>query len=425
MSFDTLYYHRDNCRLCRSTDVEVAIPLAPIPIKTPNLGKGGKADIADDLSQVMVPLDLYRCKSCGHIQILDVVNPELQYKDFRYRTSVSLGLPQHFREMAEGILATYDIAPDAFVLEVGSNDGTLLKAFQERGRRVLGVDPAVDLAKAASEAGIPTLAEFFRGGLGRRIVSEHGPADLVVSNNTFANLDDLDDIIDGVKAVLAPGGVFVVETGYGVDVIEKVLIDTVYHEHLSYFLVGSLDLWFSSHGMKVIDAQRISTKGGSLRVIVQWADGPRARRESVEDMIAEETRLGVDKADLYRRFSETLTTAKRDLAALVADCKKTGGTIAAYGASVGTVTLLHQLGLARDLAYICDDNPLADAIEGPDHKIPIVESQRLYGDPPRMVVILAVRYADPIIAKHGAYLENGGTFVVPLPHVHIVNGDRP
>jgi len=220
--------------------------------------------------------------------LIHVVNPAVQYRNFRYVTAISRGLPAHFRTMAKEICSQGDVAPGSFVIEIGSNDGTLLGAFKERGMRVLGVDPAERTAWVATEAGIETLAEFFDGTLGRRIAEERGKADVVIANNTFANLDDLDDIVAGVRALMAPGGVFVFETQYGRDVIDNLLVDTIYHEHLSYFMISPLRDFFARTGLELVDVRRIWTKGGSIRGIVQHAGGSRRVTEAVAAMRAAE-----------------------------------------------------------------------------------------------------------------------------------------
>lgn len=416
-----LYKHRDNCRLCHSKDVGIVVPLQPLPLKTPNMGTGAGLADREILRNTMVPMDLYRCGTCGMLQLLDIIEPKLQYNDFRYKTSISLGLAAHFSKMAEELCRAYSLPPHSFIFEIGSNDGTLLEAFRILGHRVLGIDPAHDTAREATAKGIPTIADFFNAHMGKKIRKEHGQADLIISNNTFANIDDLDDIIDGVKEMLMPSGVFVIETSYGGDVISKMLIDTVYHEHLSYFLVAPLDLWFKQHGLELVDAQHIKTKGGSLRLCIQLNGGPHTRSPSVDKMIALENQRGLDQTEVYRDLSDALIKARSELAELVAKMKQKGQGVAAYGASVGTVTLLHQLGISTDIDFIVDDNPLAERIEGPDYNIPIYSPDHLYTAKPALVIILAVRYSEPIMDKHQAYLKQNGIFAIPLPSLSIVS----
>lgn len=410
---------RATCRMCDSPQNECVVPLGEVPIVTPNVdAKNAAAQFAGVQGQT-VPLGLYVCRSCGHLQLLDVVNPDVQYNNFNYVTSISLGLPEHFRKLAAELIDAAGTQPGALVLEVGSNDGTLLAAFKERGMKVLGVDPAQKIAAAATARGIPTLATFYTEKLARELREKHGAADIVIANNTFANLDDLTDFAAAVRASLSPSGVFVFETQYGVDVVEKTLIDTVYHEHLSYFMAAPLERYFARHGLELVDLQRIWTKGGSIRGTAQLKGGPRKRAAVVDALIAEEKRAGYGGMEPYRKLAANIEAVKKDVARHVAAVKKRGGKIAGYGASVGTVTLLRQFQLGPVLDFIADDKPLCEQIAGPDYRIPVLQSDAIYERKPDAIVILAYRYAEPIVGKHQRFLAQGGEFVIPLPTVSV------
>jgi SAM-dependent methyltransferase len=406
---------RRTCRLCGSSAVQVAVPLQPIAVATPNVNLDIVTPRYAGVAQVAVPLDLYLCQKCGHLQILDVIDPELQYTHFKYTTSISLGLPEHFRKLADDLISLTATERGSLVVEIGSNDGTLLRAFKERGLNVLGIDPAKETAHSATADGIPTLANFFSRKLAEEIAQKHGLAAIVVANNTFANIDDLADAADGIERLLAPDGVFVFETSYGADVVEKFLLDTVYHEHLSYFMVRSLVDFFRNHGMELYDTQHIWTKGGSLRGFVKLAKDTRSIAPSVAAMSERERRLGFDSMTPYRKFADHIDGIRKELGDIVAEHRRRGLKIAGYGASVGTVTLVQQFGLGSVLDFIVDDNPLAEAIIGPDYLIPVLPSSALEERKPAVVVILAWRYAEPIKQKNMRYVENGGRFLVPLP----------
>jgi SAM-dependent methyltransferase len=328
-------------------------------------------------------------------------------------------LPEHFRTFVDEVIAAVNPKPNAFVVEVGSNDGTILRAFKERGLEVLGVDPAQKIAARATENGIKTLATFFTEELATQIRGEYGTADVIVANNTFANIDDLGDFARAIRKLLAPSGVFVFETSYGADVVRKTLIDTVYHEHLSYFMVAPLDRYFARHGMELIDVQHIWTKGGSIRGIAQLADAERPKAPSVDAAIAEERRQGLDGIAPYEKLKAELGGLQDQLAKLVAERRKAGKRIAGYGASVGTVTLINQFKLGAALDFIADDNPLCEHLSGADYRIPVLRPEKIYERKPDSIILLAWRYADPIIAKHQRYIENGGEFITPLPGVTI------
>jgi SAM-dependent methyltransferase len=409
------FHHRSSCRLCHSKDVEIVVPLAPIPIATPNVDlEAAKAKHAE-VGGVAVPLDLYLCRACGHLQLLDVVDPEVQYRNFLYTTSISLGLPEHFQQLARDVLAR--IGTEGLVLEIGSNDGTLLRAFKEQGCRVLGIDPAQKIAERATAAGLPTLPLFFNAATAADIRGTHGTARAVICNNTFANLDDLDDVIAGIRAILAEDGIFVFETSYGADVVTNTLIDTVYHEHLSYFMVRPLERFFTAHGLDLFDVQRMWTKGGSLRGFVQHRGGARPRSAAVAAMIAEEQALGLDRDAPFRRFRDKLSNIRQTLAGYGEAARKSGRPFVGYGASVGSVTLIQQFGLAASMSFLVDDKPLGPELHLPGCALRIELPTALYEHKPEHVVILAWRYAGPIIAKHQKFLESGGKFVIPLPEI--------
>jgi SAM-dependent methyltransferase len=413
------FYKRQSCRLCDSTDLDCVLPLREIPIVTPNVDVGNASKQFSGIQGLSVPLGLYLCQHCRHLQLLDVVNPDVQYNNFSYTTSISLGLPEHFRKFAGEVIADVKPAPGGLVLEIGSNDGTLLRAFDERGMKVLGVDPARKIAARATESGVRTLAEFFTEQLAKRIRAEHGLAEIVIANNTFANLDDLSDFATSVRTVLAPAGVFVFETSYGADVVQKTLIDTVYHEHLSYFMVAPLDRYFARHGMELIDVQHVWTKGGSIRGTVQLAGGPRARAASVDSMIADEKRLGFDGMAPFRKLGTDVAALKKEVSELVEDRTAARKRIAGYAASVGTVTLIQQFELGPVLEFIADDKPLCEQIAGAGYRIPVVSPESIYERKPDSIFVLAWRYAEPIIEKHRRYLAGGGEFIIPLPKVSV------
>jgi SAM-dependent methyltransferase len=415
------FFRRETCRVCGSRNVSMAVPLEPVPIASPNIGLTETLAADPGLRQT-VPLDLYRCEDCGHLQLMSVIDPGVQYNTFLYVTSISLGLTEHFGRMAAEISELVPNPHEGRVVEIGSNDGTMLRFFKERGMAVLGIDPARATAEAATRAGIRTLAEFFNAALARRIRQEFGPADIVIANNTLANIDDLDETGEGLKLLLAPGGVFVFETSYGADVVRKNLLDTVYHEHLSYFMLGPLRTYFARHGLELFDVRRIWTKGGSIRGYVQHAGGPHPRSGAVEALIAEETDDALDKAGPYQAMAETIGSLKSRLDEILAEHIRRKEPIAAYGASVGTITLIRQFGLGPLLDAIFDDKPLQEYLAGPDYRIPVLRSELIYERKPACILILAWRYAEPIIKKHQAYIDGGGKFIIPMPQVSVVGG---
>ena len=412
-----LYYRRDNCRLCHSANIELVVPLSPMPIATPNFAIPG-VDKSHPVFREAVPLELHLCNDCGLLQVPHVGNPELQYSNYVYTTSLSAGLTEHFCNFASEVIAKLELPPNALVVEMGSNDGTLLRFFKDAGMQVQGIDPAREIARRATEAGIDTIGDFFATAVAEKITADRGVADVMIANNVLANIDDLSEIVAGVRTILADDGVFVFETQYGAEVVEHNLLDTVYHEHLSYFNIRPLQLYFAANGMEILDVERIETKGGSIRVFVQIKGGPRAVRTIVADMVRGEEQNGHYGKEIYRRWAGEITDIRKQLSEIVTEQRGAGRKVGGYGVSVGTTTLLPQFELTDKIDVLFDDDPNKDPnLIGPGYDIPVHPTHSVYDIEPGAIIIFAWRYADLIIAKHQRFIEQGGQFVVPLPQM--------
>ncbi len=405
---------KHSCRLCQSEQLQPALSLAPTPLGDEFVPAGllGQA-------QPCYPLDLMLCGECGNVQLRNVVNPDAVYRHYTYTTSVSLGLAEHFQKYADALLAQHPIAPGGMVVEIGSNEGLMLRAFANRGLRVLGVDPAADIARHATRAGTKTLPTYFTAELARQIRAQHGPAGAIVANYVLANIDDFDDVISGVDALLADNGVLVFETSYCLDVVQQALLDTIFHEHLSYFAVAPLAKFFRRHGMEITDVRRVHTKGGSIRVTVRRAGAARPA-PAVAELIALEAQAGLDRVETYQSLGNRLDQQKSTLLALLSGWKRQGKTIAAYGAAVGLTTMIYQFELGGYLSFIADDNPQKFNLFSPGLHLPTLPSQALYDRRPDYVILLAWRYADAILKRHEAFIKQGGRFVLPVPEPKII-----
>jgi SAM-dependent methyltransferase len=407
--------HRSQCRLCDSKDLVLAVPMKPSPI--------GDAYILParlGQSQDLYPLDLYLCRNCGHVQNIDVVNPEVLFRDYIYKTSTSAGLVEHFRKYAADVVERFNLKPDFLVVDIGSNDGSLLRFFKGHGARVLGIDPAREIAHHATQSGIETLPEFFNSTLAQRIRCDYGGAAIFCANNVFAHADDLADIVRGIREVLADDGVFVFEVSYLVDIVDKFLFDTVYHEHVSYHSVKPLARFFERLGMQLIDVQLNPSKGGSMRGFAQrLPEGRRPVMPIVGELIAMEVRRGFDQLAIYTEYAMQIERRKNALNNLIDNEIAQGKMIAGYGASTTTTTLLWHFDLPRKLAFIADDNPIKYGRYCPASHIPVMPSEELYVRRPDLVVILAWQYADPIVKRHERFIREGGRFILPLPELKI------
>ena len=408
--------HKTDCRRCGSTSLDHVLPIRPSAI-------GDAFVTADRLNekQDLYPLDCYLCLDCGHLQNLDVVDPDILFRDYTYRTSVSLGLVEHFKRYAQTAVSGLGIPQGSLVAEMGSNDGSLLKAFKNEGMRVQGIDPARDIAATATKEGIPTIPDFFTSALAARIKADQGEAKLFCANNVFAHIDNMSDVVKGIRLLLADDGAFVFEVSYIVDMIDNMVFDTIYHEHVSHHALTPLETFLNRHDMTLFHVERTGTKGGSIRAFAQpKSTGKRPRSAELSTLIAEEERRGVTKPQIYRDWFVAIEDCKRRVLAYLDEAIAAGKLVAAYGASTTTTTLLYHFELESRIKFILDDNQLKHGRFSPGAHIPVLPSSELATRKPDVVVILAWIYADPILKRNQAYLDAGGRFLVPLPEPRIV-----
>ncbi len=407
---------RDDCRLCGGKRLTQVVSLEP----TPPANAFVPAALLDR-AQDRFPLDLFFCADCGHLQLLDVVDPSALFSDYVYVSGTSPVFVKHFEDYADSVIRRFQPKAGSLVLDIGSNDGTLLGFFKKAGHAVLGVDPARDIAAKATLAGIETQCGFFTEDMAQAVRAERGAASVITANNVFAHIDDLAGVTRGIRHLLDDNGVFVFEVSYLLDVVEKTLFDTVYHEHLDYHSVGPLVRFFDAHGMELIETERVSSHGGSLRGTAQPKGGRHPVGASVAEALAAETKAGLDRAETFQDFARHIGALKDELGSLLRGLKAEGKRIAGFGAPAKATTLMYHFGLGPDLIdYIIDDSPLKQGLFTPGLHVPVLSSAALTGKKPDILLILAWNFAASIIAKNAAFREAGGRFVVPLPRVEVL-----
>ncbi|MCH9670784.1 MAG: class I SAM-dependent methyltransferase [Gammaproteobacteria bacterium] len=412
------YYRRTTCRLCTSPDLTQVLALTPTP---PANAFVDATKLAEE--QRCYPLDVHFCEACGHVQLVDVVDARVLFENYVYVSSTSPVFVKHFEDYAENLISQFDIPEGALVCDIGSNDGVFLRAFKDRGMRVLGVDPAKDIAKRATASGIPTIPQFFSQPIATTIAAEHGRAAAVTANNVFAHADDLSEIVSGVCQLLDEDGVFVFEVSYLLDVYRDTLFDTIYHEHVAYHTVEPLQRFFAQHAMVLLDAQRISPHGGSLRAVAGRANSKRVPNESVAQLIALEREAGLHRAQTFQDWAAKIQQRGRELRAELDARRQRGQRIAGFGAPAKATTLMYHYGLDADVfEFIIDDSPLKQGLFSPGLHVPVLPFSALDENDIDCLVILAWNFAEPIIAKCQAFIEAGGSVVVPLPEVRVVEG---
>ena len=414
------HHQRETCRLCDGRDLELVVPIKPTPVADAYVP-------ADQLGivQECFPLDLWQCRTCGHVQLRDVVDPEVLFRRYSYFSGRSAGLVKHFQEYADSVIARTKLAPGSLVVDVGSNDGCFLKMFADRGMRVVGVDPAENIAAQANAAGIKTLPVFFNSQTSEQIRKEFGPAQVVSANNVFAHTDDMAGMADAIRLLLADDGVFVFEVSYLLDVIDHLLLGTIFHEHVCYHSVHPLVAFLRRHGLELIHVERVTSQGGSIIGTAQKIGGPRPVDASVGELKLLEQQRALHDPATVRTLSKRLNELGDSTSQLLGKLHSEGRSIAGFGAARGGTLIAYHFGLGDLLEYIVDDSPDKQGLYSPGHHIPVLPTSALYERKPDYCFILAWVHTKPIVRSHRRYLEQGGLFISSFPKVELVTLESP
>lgn len=404
--------------MCDSKNVELAVKLEPIPLSENYTDAPETARTAR-----RIPIDVYMCADCKHVQQLDIVESERLWERYTYYSGHAKGMPEHFRNVVADVISNRGFPAGSLVIDIGSNDGSLLRPFKDAGFEVLGIDPANVIAQKATEAGIPTIPEFMSPDLARQIKEQFGPAHLVCAFNVFAHVDNLGEMAESIRTMLAPDGLFVFEAQYLIDIVEKVLIATIFHEHMSHHSVKPLIRFLDRHGLELIAAERAAIQHGSLIGTVQVKSGGKPVERSVDQLVALEEERRLDDLTTLRQFAARLADLKSRAEALVRHWSRQGAKVAGYGAARSGPTLISQLGLTGAIEYILDDHPQKVGKYSPGDGLLIVPTAELYKRMPDYTVILAWVHVDNIINTNREYLERGGRFVVLCPDLRVIGKD--
>ena len=403
-----------NCRHCNTPLQHVFLDLGFAPPSNAYLTK-------EQLTQpeIYLPLKLFVCVQCWLVQTEDFTQAnELFRYDYAYYSSTSVSWLEHAAQYVEGMTKRFALGPQSFVIEVASNDGYLLRNFLPPGIPCLGIEPTAGTATAAENLGIPVLREFFGETLARQLAADGKQADLIVGNNVYAHVPDINDFTRGLKAVLKPDGVITLEFPHLMRLIEQAQFDTVYHEHFSYLSLQSVTRIFDKAGLRVWDVEELRTHGGSLRVYGCHEEASRPGSPEVQRVLDREIRYGLRDLSTYLGFQARADRVKNDLLAFLIEQKRAGKSVAAYGAAAKGNTLLNYAGVKPDLLpYVCDAAPSKQGKYLPGTHIPILSPATLAERRPDIVLILPWNIADEVIKQQHQVRAWSGKFVVAIPEL--------
>lgn len=406
-----LGYFRDDCRLCRSRNMETFLDFGMQPHSDGFVRKEALQE-----PEPYFPLTTQLCRDCGQVQINYIVDPDYLYgRDYLYDSTITATGRTHFMGMAKDIVEAYRIPADSLAVDIGSNVGLLLTGFLEKGMRVHGVDPTPTMTAIAIQNGIDTLTECFTSQSAARIVELKGKAAVVTGTNVFAHIDDLDDVMKGIDTLLSDEGIFVIEAPYLVNLLEHFEYDTIYHQHLSYLSVKPLVAFMQRFGMELFDVQRTKIHGGSIRMFVA-RKGSRQVQPVVAEMVAAEEQAGIHTSAKMHAFAKSVENHRLELVRLLVSLKDKGHTLAGIGAPAKGSTLLNYCGINPWLlSFVTEKNKLKIGRFTPGTHIPILSDEELLQRMPDYALILPWNFAPEIMKNLQAYKEKGGTFIVPIP----------
>jgi SAM-dependent methyltransferase len=379
---------------------------------------------ADQINQMepYYPLHVLVCGGCFLVQLQEYVKPESIFGEYAYFSSYSTTWVEHARKYCEMVKARFGLDSKSQVLEIASNDGYLLQHFLPLGIKVMGIEPAANVAKAAQDKNISTLVRFFGRALARELVSEGYRADLVIGNNVLAQVPDLNDFAAGMAQVLAPNGVITLEFPHLERLIDENQFDTIYHEHFSYFSLVTINRLAHKHGLRVFDVEHLSTHGGSLRVYLCRADSGHETLPSVDALLAHEREIGFEDITSYTRFTARVHHTKRQLLSFLIECKERGAKLCGYGAPGKGNTLLNYCGIGTDfLDFTVDRNPYKHGRYTPGMHIPIYPVSAIDEARPDYLLILPWNLKHEIVEQMRYVGEWGCRIVVPIPAVEVVD----
>jgi len=411
-----VHRERTTCRICGNAQLQRILSLGPTPLANSFLRSADEFE--DELS---FPLDVYFCRTCSLVQLLDVIDPEVLFGNYIYLTGTSATIATHNVEYARTVDAIVHLKPNELVVEVASNDGSLLKCFEPYEVRTLGIEPAGNIAQIATAKGVPTVNRFFNSATALELRNAYGAARIVIANNVLAHVDDPLDFLNGCRELIDNDGLIVIEVPHLRNLLDDLEYDTIYHEHLCYFSIHALCRLSEAADLVIRRVDCVSVHGGSVRVYFGLRDRHVNHGKEVLALVEEEVRAGLTQFGRYERFAAEVEQNRRRLVSLLETLRKDGKTIAGYGAPAKGNTLLNYCRIDRRLLdFTVDKNPLKVSLYTPGMHLPVLPVSSLLENQPDYVLILAWNFAEEIIGQQSEYRARGGQFIIPVPEAKVV-----
>ncbi|WP_010192839.1 class I SAM-dependent methyltransferase [Candidatus Nitrosarchaeum limnium] len=406
-----------NCRFCNKPLTNIFVDLGITPLSNSFL----KKEIIHN-SEKKYPLCTYVCSSCFLVQLPEFEKPENIFEEYAYFSSYSSTWLHHAQDYVNMMIKKFGFDEKKLVIEIASNDGYLLQFFKEKDIPILGIEPAVNVAKVAKEKGIPTITKFFSADTAEELKSEDKKADLIIGNNVLAHVPNLNDFVKGLKILLKPTGIITLEFPHLLQLIQKNQFDTIYHEHFSYFSLITAKKIFSFHGLTIFDVEEIPTHGGSLRIYVKHSEYEGISvNQTVNILLEKEKLFGLENISTYTDFIKNVERVKKKLYEFFKDSKNSGKKIVCYGAAAKGNTLLNYCGIGNNfIDYVVDQNPYKQGLYLPGTHIPIKSPDEIQNTKPDYLVIIPWNLKDEIIEQMKYIRDWGGKFVIPIPEVSIL-----
>lgn len=407
---------RTHCRTCGSNHLQLILDL-------------GKTALANDFLKpedvpgykTSLPLRVVLCPDCSLVQLADTVDPRILYSHYAYVTSTSKTMDKHLDNLMTHLLSTARLGAGSKILEIASNTGLFLKKFKEQGCEVLGIEPASNIADVAIATAIPTRKEFFNSATAKKLKAEWGAADLILGRHVFAHIDDLKDLVAGLETISHEETLIAFEVPYAVDFFEHTEYDTIYHEHLSYITIASIEALVKDTAFMVSRVDHYPIHGGSILFHLRHRSSRTQPHASVAAALQNEKQMKLAEPATWAEFARRVNHIRTELPALLRKFKAQGKRIIGYGASAKGNTLLNTCGLTtKELDYIIDNTPFKQGKIAPGSFIPVRPPENLLHDQPDYALLLAWNFAPEIIKRETEYQKRGGRFIVPIPEPKIV-----